>query len=113
MALPAAHLAGSRAGTPSGIRDTKTPRAIVSTVRALLLGDVLSATSRATLEAWMAGNEVGRSRLRAAFPTDWAAGDRTGTGNGYCKDYAFVRRPRKPPLVMSAYFEAPGMTLAN
>lgn len=39
------------AGTPSGIRDTTTPRAIVSTVCALLLGDVLSATSRATIEA--------------------------------------------------------------
>jgi beta-lactamase class A len=61
----------------------------------------------------MAGNEVGRSRLRAAFPTDWTAGDRTRTGNGYCNDYAFVRRPGKPPLVMSAYFEAPGMTLAK
>jgi beta-lactamase class A len=101
------------AGTPSGIRDTTTPRAIVSIVRALLLGDVLSAPSRATLEAWMAGNEVGRSRLRAAFPADWAAGDRTGTGNGYCNDYALARRPGKPPLLVSAYYEAPGLTLAR
>jgi beta-lactamase class A len=101
------------AGTPSSVLDTTTPRAIVSTVSALLLGDVLSAPSRATLEAWMAGNEVGRSRLRAAFPADWAAGDRTGTGNGYCNDYAFVRRPGRLPLLMSAYYEAPGLTLAR
>jgi beta-lactamase class A len=101
------------AGEPSGVLDTTTPRAIATTLRALLLGQGLSGPSRATLEAWMAGNAVGRARLRAAFPADWAAGDRTGTGDGYCNDCAFARRPGKAPLVMSVYYDAPGLTLVQ
>ena len=106
------HYEGHLEGNPPA-DDTTTPRAIVHTARRLLLGATLPPDARAQLEAWMAGNVVGRSRLRAAFPPEWHAGDRTGTGDGICNDYAFARRPAKAPLIVSAYYAAPGADLAD
>lgn len=100
-----------RIGTWNGTMDTTTPRAIVATARTLLLGDALRPASRAQLERWMQANVVGRTRLRAAFPRAWSAADRTGTGDGLCNDYAFARRPGAAPLVMAAYYDAPGMEM--
>ena len=96
-------------GKPSGTLDTTTPRAIAGTARALLLGNGLSPTSRAQLEAWMVGNEVGRMRMRASFPPSWTAADRTGTDKGQCDEFAVVRRTDGPPLVVAAYYDAAGM----
>lgn len=45
------------------------------------------------------------------FPPAWSAADRTGTGDGLCNDYAFARRPGAAPLVMAAYYDAPGMEM--
>ena len=91
--------------------DTTTPHEIVKTLRTLLLGSVISAAGRNQLEAWLAGNLIGSSRLRAAFPREWRAGDRTGTGDGYCNDLAFARRPGAAPLLVAAYYQAGGMEL--
>ena len=100
------------AGERSGTLDTTTPRAIVETARAMLLGDVLSAASRARLGEWMVACRVGKARLRASFPPAWVTADRTGTGDGVCNDYAMVRRPQGGPLVMAAYYDAPGTETA-
>ena len=89
--------------------DTTTPRAVVATLRALLLGPTLSVAARRQLEDWLVGNQVGGSRLRAAFPTSWRTGDRTGTGDGYCNDLAIATRPGKAPLIVGAYYHAQGM----
>lgn len=96
----------------SGILDTTSPRAIVGTARAVLLGDVLSPKSRVRLERSMAACEAGAARLRASFPPSWTAGDRTGTGDGACNDYAIARRPGRAPLIMAAYHDAPRMEIA-
>lgn len=93
--------------------DSSTPRAVTETVRRILLGPVLPITARQQWERWMAGNIVGRSRLRASFPSDWLAGDRTGTGDGICNDVAFARRPGIAPLLLSVYYTAPGQALAD
>jgi len=103
---------GQMAGRPAD-HDTTSPRAVVATLRRLLLGPALPPSARATLEHWLRGNEVGRNRLRAAFPPDWIAGDRTGTADGACNDYAFARRPGRAPLLVSAYHAAPGMALTD
>ncbi|MGI4795691.1 MAG: class A beta-lactamase [Janthinobacterium lividum] len=95
----------------SGIKDTTTPRAIVNLARTVVLGDVLKSESRALLDRGMAANVVGRLRLRASFPPSWTAGDRTGTSDGICNDYAVAWPPGRAPLVMSAYYEAPGMEM--
>lgn len=103
---------GQIAGKPLPL-DSTTPRSVVATARTLLTGDGLPFTQRTMLERWMDGNVVGRTRLRAAFPADWTAGDRTGTADGICNDYAIARRPGRAPLLVSAYYEAPGMELAD
>ena len=90
------------------LADTTAPRAIAATARTLLLGDALGAESRARLEGWMRNNAVGRHRLRAAFPADWPVADRTGTADRACNDFAIVRPPNRAPLVIAAYYAAPG-----
>ena len=95
----------------SGVLDTTTPRAIAGSARTVVLGDALAAGSRIRLEGWMATNAVGRSRLRAAFPPGWVAGDKTGTGDYQCNDYAVARRPGRPALVMAAYYETRDLKL--
>lgn len=91
--------------------DSSTPWAVTETMRQIMLGGALPTAARQQWEAWMEGNIVGRTRLRAMFPGDWIAGDRTGTGDGICNDFAFARRPGMAPLVVSAYYTAPGMDL--
>lgn len=93
----------------SGVLDTTTPRAMVGTARTILLGTVLSPQSRALLEGWMVASQTGTKRLRASFPRTWATGDKTGTGDGECNDYAIARLPGRAPLIMAAYHDAQGM----
>ncbi len=100
------------AGVRSGALDTTTPRAITTTAGTILLGQALREASRARLEGWMAAARTGLPRLRAAFPRDWMAADKTGTGDGECNDYAIVRRAGRAPLLMAAYHDAPGTDLA-
>ena len=97
----------------SGVLDTTTPRAMVGTARTVLLGTVLSPRARGLLEGWMVACQTGRERLRASFPPSWTTGDKTGTGDGECNDYALVRRPGRAPLVMAAYHDAPGMAVGR
>ncbi len=104
------HYEGHIQGQPAE-DDTTSPKAIVHCEQALLFGDGLHAGSRAHLSKWMVGNKVGDKRLRAAFPTSWQVGDRTGTGDGYCNDYGFAQRAVGAPLLVSAYYEAPGMPM--
>jgi beta-lactamase class A len=89
--------------------DTTTPAAMAATVAALLLGEHLSRSSRATLRRWMVETKTGLERLRAGFPAGWDAGDKTGTGLGDGKhtyvDVAFGGPAGRTPLVVAAYFE--------
>ncbi len=100
------------AGERSGDLDTTTPRAIAGTARTIHLGQALGATSRGRLDGWMVACETGSHRLRASLPSSWTVGDRTGTGDGACNDYAIARRPGRAPLVMAAYYDAPGTEIA-
>ena len=93
--------------------DSSTPRAVTETARRIMLGPVLPITERRLWESWMEGNIVGRSRLRASFPANWIAGDRTGTGDGICNDFAFAKRPGIAPLLLSAYYTAPGLEMPD
>jgi beta-lactamase class A len=96
----------------SGLLDTTTPRAITQTARSLLLGDVLSRQSRQQLEDWMIACKPGLNRLRAALPADWLAGDRPGTSlEAETNDYAIVRPPGRAPLLVAAYYDAPGLAM--
>ena len=91
--------------TPGDPRDTTTPAAMLANLRALLLGDALSATSRTQLVAWLVANTTGGPRLRAGLPAGWRVGDKTGTGgHGATNDVAILWPPGRGPLLVSAYY---------
>jgi beta-lactamase class A len=92
-------------GSPGDIRDTTTPHAMLATMRKLLLGDVLAASSRQRLIAWLLACRTGVEQLRAGFPHDWVAGDKTGSGShGETNDVAVVWPPGRKPLLVTAYY---------
>lgn len=89
---------------PGDPRDTTTPAAMVSDLRALLLGDRLSAASRRQLAVWMEANKTGDAKLRAGLPKDWRIGDKTGGGDhGSTNDVAVIWPPGHKPLVVAVY----------
>lgn len=89
---------------PGDLRDTTTPRAMVGTMKRLLVGDALSAPSRGRLLGWMEACGTGRDRLRAGLPAGWRAGDKTGTGmNGATNDVAIAWPEGRPPVLLAAY----------
>jgi len=94
------------------VLDTTTPRAIATAARSILLGKVLRPQSRALLEAWMIACTPGLNRIRAVLPADWQAADRPGTSvEGETNDYAIVRPPGRAPLLVAAYYDAPGVSM--
>jgi beta-lactamase class A len=91
--------------TPGDPRDTTTPAAMLANIRALVLGDALSESSRAQLKAWMLANKTGGGRLRAGLPGDWAVGDKTGSGEfGTTNDVGVIWPPGRAPIVVTIYF---------
>jgi beta-lactamase class A len=96
----------------NGELDTTTPRAITTSARKILLGNVLSSQSGQKLEDWMIATKPGLKRLRAAFPREWIAGHRPGTSvEEETNDYAIVRPPGRAPLLVAAYYDAPKLSM--
>jgi beta-lactamase class A len=100
---------------PGDPRDTTTPAAIARTTARFLTGDLLAPASRDRLIGWMVATETGKRRLRAGFPADWRAGDKTGTGYGpgrpdRTNDIAIAWPPGRRPLIVAAFHEAPEAT---
>ena len=85
-------------------RDTTTPAAMAALVRTLLLGDVLSARSRARLTEWMITSVPKPDRLKGGFPRGWRVAHKPGTGRGGAvNDVAIAWPPGKAPLIVAAY----------
>ena len=63
------------------VRDTTSPDAMTSDLKAILLGDVLSSGSRNQLTEWMVANQTGLDRLRANLPPAWRVADKTGNNS--------------------------------
>lgn len=98
---------------PGEQRDTTTPAAMLAGLRALLLGDALSAASRARLADWLAANTTGDARLRAGVPPGWRLGDKTGSNGNASNDVAILWPPGREPLIVSAYYDHPAATPAQ
>jgi beta-lactamase class A len=100
----------NRVDIPGGdMRDTTTPLAMAATLQRLLLGRVLSPSSRALAIQWLRESTTGLARLRAGIPRSWMAGDKTGTGpDGPTNDIAIAWPPGRPPLLIAVYFERTG-----
>ena len=70
----------------------------------LLVGDVLSESSRHQLEEWLLHNETGAQMIRAGVPKTWTVGDKTGRcGNGATNDVAIIHSPGGAPIVVAVY----------
>jgi beta-lactamase class A len=91
----------SLAGDP---RDTTSPMAMAGDLNSVLLGNVLTRTSRNQLTRWMEASLTGLERLRAKLPTSWRAADKTG-GNGEDtgNDIAVIWPTGRPPIIVAAY----------
>lgn len=100
---------------PNDLRDTTTPQAMAQTMRRLLVGNVLTPTSRDQMNAWLQGATTGFARLRAGLPKDWRTGDKTGTGeNGAANDVAITWPTGRAPILMAVYLSGstqPGAVL--
>lgn len=89
---------------PGDPRDTTTPAAMLGNLKALVLGDALSAKGRAQLLSWLNNCKTAARRIPAGLPSGWTSGDRTGSGaNGTANDVAIIQRPNKAPLLIAAY----------
>lgn len=89
---------------PGDARDTTTPAAMLGSMRRVLLGDALSAASRAQLLAWAVGNRTGDARLRAGVPHGWRVADKTGTGErGSTNDIGVLWPQDRAPVLVTVY----------
>jgi beta-lactamase class A len=89
---------------PGDPRDTTTPDAMAGSVRTILFGRALSASSQATLTQWLLASKTGDKRLRAGLPADWRSGDKTGSGaRGTANDVAVIWPPNREPLIVAAF----------
>ena len=94
-------------------RDTTTPRAMAETVGRLMGDDLLGKSARSELSAWLVETQTGLKRLRAGLPTDWRAGDKTGSAimpamANKTNDVAVVWPPGRAPVIIAAYYDADG-----
>ena len=89
---------------PGDERDTTSPATMCANLQRLLVGNVLSESSRRQLEDWLQHNETGSLLIRAAVPKTWTVGDKTGRcGNGATNDVAIIRPPGRTPIVVAIY----------
>jgi beta-lactamase class A len=89
---------------PGDERDTTSSAAMCANMQRLLLGNVLSESSRHQLEDWLRHNETGALLIRAGVPKTWIVGDKTGRcGNGATNDVAIIRTPGRAPIVIGIY----------
>lgn len=86
---------------PGDERDTSTPRAMATSLRAYAVDDALSPQDQALLTGWLRGSTTGADLIRSAVPDGWAVGDKSGTGGfGTRNDIAVLWPPGREPLVV-------------
>jgi beta-lactamase class A len=88
--------------TPGQTRDTSTPRALARDLRAYAVGSALAPDARAQLTRWLVGNTTGDALIRAAVPSGWTVGDKTGAADHATRnDIAVVWPPGRRPIVIA------------
>ncbi len=87
---------------PGDVRDTSTPRAMATDLRAFVLGKALNPGDQATLTDLMKRNTTGDDLIRAGVPDRWVVGDKTGSGSyGTRNDIAVVWPSHGAPIVIA------------
>ena len=90
---------------PGDPRDTATPQSMAMSLEHLVLGNTLGAKQSELLKTWLIENKTGNNRVRAALPSNWTVGDKTGTGGfGTTNDIAIIWPPNCRPLVLAIYY---------
>lgn len=89
--------------TPGDPRDTSTPRAMATSLRAYTLGDLLPPDRRAALVDMLARNTTGDNTIRAGVPDGWIVGDKTGSANYGTRNDIALLWPREgaAPIVVA------------
>jgi beta-lactamase class A len=94
---------------PTSTRDTTTPRAIAGAYRQIVLGDALTPDKRALIVDWLRRNTTGTADVRAAVPSGWTVGDKTGHSDyGRANDIAIAWPPTGAPIVIAVLTDRVG-----
>ena len=89
---------------PGDPRDTTTPRQMALDLKELLFGHVLSADGRKLLTSYLVATKTGDGRIRAAVPSGWKVGDKTGTGDyGAANDVAVIWPSKGSPIFLAVF----------
>lgn len=88
---------------PGDPRDTTTPVAMAMTLHRLLLGDVLSPSSRVQLAEWMRPGGVTGALLRDKAPQDWVILDKSGSGEQTRNLVAVVTPDGQAPWIVTIF----------
>ena len=97
---------------PGDARDTTTPRAAMTSLTTLLLGEALSPASRDRLTGWMRNDKVADALLRASLPQNWEIADKTGAGNNGSRGIiAVIWPPAQAPLIVAIYMTGTSFSL--
>lgn len=87
---------------PGDERDTSTPRALATDLRAYAVDDALSQEDREVFMDLLRRNTTGAKLVRAGVPAGWDVGDKTGAGGyGTRNDLAVLRPPGRAPIVLA------------
>ena len=94
---------------PGDERDTSSPRALATDLRAFAVGDALDPDDRALLLDWMRSSTTGTGLVRAGVPAGWEVADKSGTAAyGTRNDLAVVTPPGRAPIVLAVLSTHPG-----
>ena len=100
-------------GLPGDPRDTTTPDAILKSLHALTIGDVLSENARNKLIEWLKADQVADSLFRASLPEGWKIGDKSGAGgHGSRSIIAIIWPPNRGPVLVALYLTETNAGLA-
>lgn len=89
---------------PGDPRDTTSPRAMLSTWAAMLLGDGLQPASRDQLADWMRHGAVTGALIRASVPAGWDVVDKSGGGRDYTRNIVAMITPPGGAAYLVAIF---------
>jgi beta-lactamase class A len=94
--------------SPQSREDESTPAAMETSLRKLVLGNVLATSQREMLITWLKNNVTGNYRIRAGVPEGWVVGDKTGSGFHYgtTNDIAVIWPPHCAPIVVTIFYSS-------
>ena len=85
------------------VRDSSTPRAMVTLLKRIDNGSLLKPWSRAYLLGLMGKCMTGKNRIRGLLPAGTLVQNKTGTLNGYASDVGFITLPTGRRLAIALF----------